>query len=157
MHYVACLRAQCYIIQLFAQPLRAYQTIALMDDDFFDCAGWQAMLNREQVPVATACIGLLRRPEYVARAGTLLLWRSGKNGMEADLRSYQGTAGRDVAVLLVADSDAIEAMRTQGLAAIPAAVRAGRLHPYMLKTLDELESAGLADFVEDLGLTFPKH
>jgi hypothetical protein len=36
-------------------------------------------------------------------------------------------------------------------------VRQGRLHPYMLKTMDELEAAGLVEFVEDLGLVFPKH
>jgi hypothetical protein len=36
-------------------------------------------------------------------------------------------------------------------------IRQGRLHPYMLKTMDELEAAGLAEFVEDLGLVFPKH
>jgi len=36
-------------------------------------------------------------------------------------------------------------------------VRQGKLDPYMLKTMGQLEAAGLADFVEDLGLTFPKH
>jgi hypothetical protein len=40
---------------------------------------------------------------------------------------------------------------------IPLLVRRGKLQPYMLKTMNELEVAGLADFVEDLGLIFPKH
>lgn len=115
------------------------------------------MLDREQTPDASACIGVLRRNEYVARLGTLLLWCGKTGGMQAAFREYQGDAGSDVAVLLVADEDAVQALRARGLTSIPALIRTGRLHPYMLKTLDELESAGLADFVEDLGLTFPKH
>lgn len=115
------------------------------------------MLDQEQAPDASACIGVLRRKEFTARQGTLLTWRGTAHGMQADFRAYQGNAGSDVAVLLVADEDAVEALRAQGLAAIPSLVRMGRLHPYMLKTMDELESAGLADFVEDMGLTFPKH
>ena len=115
------------------------------------------MLDREQTPDASACIGVLRKNEFAARLGTLLLWCGNAGGMRANLREYQGNAGSDVGVLLVADEDAVQALRTRGLESIPALVRAGKLHPYMLKTLDPLESAGLADFVEDLGLTFPKH
>lgn len=115
------------------------------------------MLDREQTPNASACISVLRRNEFASRQGTLLVWRGAPGGMQADFRAYQGAAGGDVAVLLVVDDDAVQALRTRGLATIPALIRAGRLHPYMLKTMDELESAGLADFVEDMGLTFPKH
>ena len=128
-----------------------------MENDFLDRAGWQVMLDREQAPDASACIGVLRRNEFVARQGTLLLWCGNAGGMQAAYREYQGDAGSDVAVLLVVDDDALQALRARGLMSIPALVRAGRLHPYMLKTLDQLESAGLADFVEDMGLTFPKH
>jgi hypothetical protein len=132
-----------------------------MEDDFLDRSGWQAMLDREQTPDACACIGLLRRNEFVARRGTLLLWCPTADGMQAAFRQYHGDApsdaGGDIGVLLVADQDAVQTMRARGLTSIPALVRAGKLDPYMLQTLDQLESAGLADFVEDLGLTFPKH
>ena len=128
-----------------------------MENDFLDRAGWLAMLEREQMPQASACIGVLRRQEFVARRGTLLTWGGMAQGPQADFRPYAGNAGDDVAVLLVADDDAVQALRAKGLTAIAPLVRAGRLHPYMLKTLDQLEDAGLADFVEDLGLTFPKH
>ena len=115
------------------------------------------MLDQEQTPDASACIGVLRRNEFALRLGTLLVWHSKAAGMQAEFRAYEEKAGNDVAVLLVADEDAVQTLQKQGLAAIPALVRAGRLRPYMLKTMDELESAGLADFVEDMGLTFPKH
>lgn len=128
-----------------------------MEDDFLDRAAWQAMLDREQTPAASACIGVLRRQEFAAKRGTLLAWRGTADQMQAEFRPYQAPAESDVAVLLVIAEDAVKILQTQGAAAIPALVRGGRLHPYMLKTLDGLEAAGLADFVEDMGLTFPKH
>lgn len=115
------------------------------------------MLDREGMPAAGASIGLLRRDDFTARCGTLLVWRSGSEGCRAVLREYNGRAGEDVAVLLVADGDALTALREDGWAPLPGLIRQGRLHPYMLKTMDELEAAGLAEFVEDLGLVFPKH
>ena len=115
------------------------------------------MLDREGMPAASAAIGLLRRDDFTARSGTLLLWRSDSEGCRAVLREYSGRAGEDVAVLLVADRDALMALREDGWAPLPGLIRQGRLHPYMLKTMDELEAAGLAEFVEDLGLVFPKH
>lgn len=128
-----------------------------MVDAFLDCAGWQSMLDREGMPASSAAIGLLRRDEFVARRGTLLLWRSESDGCHAVLREYSGAPGADVAVLLVADGDALATLREAGWAPLPSLIRQGRLHPYMLKTMDELEAAGLAGFVEDLGLVFPKH
>ncbi len=128
-----------------------------MEDGFFNCANWQAMLDRESMPASGASIGLLRRKDFAARNGTLILWRSDEAGCRADLCEYSGATGGDVAVLLVADDDAMASLREDGLAPLPALIRQGRLHPYMLKTMDELEEAGLAEFVEDLGLVFPKH
>jgi len=115
------------------------------------------MLDREGLPASSAFIGLLRRDDFAARCGTLLVWCSDSEGRRAVLRKYNGQAGADVAVLLVADADALAALREGGWAPLPGLIRQGRLHPYMLKTLDELETAGLAEFVEDLGLVFPKH
>lgn len=115
------------------------------------------MLDREEMPASSAVIGLLRRDDFTARCGTLLVWRSDSAGCHAVLREYNGRAGEDVAVLLVADADALAVLREDGWAPLPGLIRQGRLHPYMLKTMGELETAGLAEFVEDLGLVFPKH
>ena len=142
---------------LYINPFLDSVAWAFMQDGFFNCAGWQAMLDREGMPASSASIGLLRRDEFAARRGTLLLWRSDAEGCRADLREYSGEAGDDVAVLLVADAEALAALREAGWAPMPGLIRQGRLHPYMLKTMDELEAAGLAEFVEDLGLVFPRH
>ncbi|HMM54672.1 MAG TPA: hypothetical protein PKC23_06615 [Candidatus Desulfobacillus sp.] len=128
-----------------------------MKDAFFDGAGWQAMLSREEFPASPAAIGLLRRQEHASRRGTLLLWRSDGGSLRADFREYNGTLDADIAVLLVADEDALGLVRDGGLAALPGLIRRGRLSPYILKTLRELEAAELADFIEDLELTEPKH
>ena len=68
-----------------------------------------------------------------------------------------GELDPDLAMLLVADPDALRAVLADGLAQVPQQVRRGALHPYMLMTLDDLEDAGLSDFVEDFGLVFPRH
>lgn len=128
-----------------------------MEDGFFNRADWQSMLDREGMPVSSAAIGLLCREDYVARRGTLLLWRSDADGCHADLREYNGRCGDDVAVLLVADADALVPLREGGWAVLPGMIRRGRLSPYILKTMGELEAAGLAEFVEDLELAVPRH
>lgn len=139
------------------------------EDDFFDCAAWQAMLDREAAGAAVAisgCIGLLRRDDFTRRSGTLLVWTglAGKGDgkpprarLTAEIRAYRGTPDADVFLLLVAAAETLQRLQEEGLPALPALVRRGKLDPYMLKTMDELEEAGLADLIEDLGLTFPKH
>ena len=102
-------------------------------------------------------IGLLRRQDFIAREGTLLLFRDGAPGTRVSLSAYSGEADAEVGVMLVADAEAIRSLQTQGLGAARTLLRQGRLHPYMLKTLAQLEESGLADFVEDLGLAHPKH
>ncbi len=124
-------------------------------DPFFDLARWQRMLAAETgVPGG---IGLLRRQDFVARAGTLLLFRGDASGVRVGLSAYSGEAGAETGVLLVADAEAVRTLQAQGLGAARALLRQGRLHPYMLKMQAQLEESGLADFVEDLGLTHPKH
>ncbi len=135
------------------------------ENAFLDCAGWQAMLEREDIPATSAWVGVLRRADFASHRGTLLVWRGegegeGENGaihVSTALREYESAAGPDVALLLVVDNDAVSTLRAEGLASMQALVRQGKLHPYVLKTMNQLEDAGLSDFVEDLGLVFPKH
>lgn len=126
-------------------------------DLFIDCARWQAMLDGEASFAAGACVGLLRREDFAARAGTLLLWKWQGDGMRALTRNYAGTPDHDLAVLLVVDPAAAATLQQQGLAPLRAMVRQGAVHPYILKTMDQLEAGGLEDFIEDLWLTAPHH
>lgn len=126
-------------------------------DLFLDFARWQEMLDGEASFAAGACVGVLRREEFAARQGTLLLlkWQSGT--MRALTRRYAGTLDRDLAVLLVVDPAAAATLQQQGLAPLRTLVRQGAVHPYILKTMDELAAGGLEDFIEDLWLTAPHH
>lgn len=128
-----------------------------LDDGFLDCMAWRAWLEREALPSASAWIGVLRRGEFACGRGTLLVWRTDDEGVHVALRGYHGTFEPDVALLLVADNEALGELLAHGTARIRPLVRSGRLQPYVLKTLDELSDAGLADFVDDLGLVFPRH
>ena len=127
------------------------------DDTPFDHAAWQSMLEAADLPEATAWIGVLSRADFAARQGQLLVWQRDAAGVQIATRAYDGVAAGDVAMLLVVADEAVAQLLANGLAQVPALVRGGLLHPYMLMTLDGLEDAGLADFVEDMGLVFPKH
>lgn len=115
------------------------------------------MLDREGIPTADAYIGVLGKDDFASRQGKLLVWRGTMDGAHVSLREYNGEPGADVAMLLVADGEAVQALLEHGLPKIPLLVRHGKLRPYMLMELNQLEKVGLADFVEDLGLIFPKH
>lgn len=126
-------------------------------DDFFDCARWQAILDGEASFAAGACVGVLRREDFAARTGSLLLWKWQGGAMRALTRNYAGTPDHDLAVLLVVDPAAAATLQQQGLATLRSMVRQGAVHPYILKTMDQLEAGGLEDFIEDLWLTAPHH
>ncbi len=115
------------------------------------------MLTREGMPASNASIGLLRREEFDARRGTLLLWQNAEERCRAVLREFCGHYDEDIAVLLVAEPNAFIDVLDGGWAALPGMIRRGRLSPFILKTMDELEAAGLADFIEELELAEPRH
>lgn len=118
---------------------------------------WRTWLEREQLPPAHAYVGVVEKADFAARCGRLLVWRANADGVEVALRDYRGTPDADVAMLLVLDETGERSLLASGLEALGRLVRQGRLHAYMLMTLDRLGEVGLADFVEDLGLVFPKH
>ncbi len=126
-------------------------------DGDLDCAAWRAWLEREALPSASAGIGVLLLEDFACGRGTLLVGRRDGEGVHVALRDYRGSCDPDVALLLVGDAETLGDVLAHGVAQMRPLVRRGRLQPYMLKTLDELHDAGLADFVEDLGLVFPKH
>lgn len=128
-----------------------------MNDAILDCARWKAMLDREGLAAADASVGVLTKHDFAARRGSVLVWRGTGDGASVALCGYDGEFGDDVAMLLVADRDALAELLADGLAQVAPLVRCGKLHPYMLRTLEALEDVGLSDFVEDFGLVFPRH
>lgn len=126
-------------------------------DGVLHCAAWRAWLEREALPSASAGIGVLLREDFARSCGTLLVWRIDGEDVHVALREHRGGFDPDVALVLVGDAETLGDLLAHGVAQMRPLVRRGRLQPYMLKTLDELDDAGLADFVEDLGLVFPRH
>lgn len=126
-------------------------------DGVLHCAAWRAWLEREALPSASAGIGVLLREDFARGCGTLLVWRIDGEDVHVALREHRGGFDPDVALVLVGDAETLGDLLAHGVAQMRSLVRRGRLQPYMLKTLDELDDAGLADFVEDLGLVFPRH
>lgn len=128
-----------------------------MNDRILDCTAWKAMLDREGLSAAEASIGVLTKDDFAARRGRLLVWRGTDDGASVSLRAYSGTFDPDLAILLVIELEALRELVANGLVRAPQLARSGRLHPYMLMSLDNLEDAGLSDLVEALGLAFPRH
>lgn len=122
-----------------------------------DCELWRRWLERERLPHAQAYVGVVDRADFDARCGRMLVWRSATDGVDVALRDYRVEGDPDIAMLLVLDETGERGLLEDGLEGIGRLVRQGRLHAYMLMTLDRLDDVGLADFVEDLGLVFPKH
>ena len=127
------------------------------DPELYDPACWTRTLAAAAWPPARASIGVLTRTAFAARSGRLLTWRLLATGPQASVADWDGEAPADMAVLLVADEALLHALRREGLALLPRLVRRGELHAFVLKTRDALEADGLDDFVEDLGLAFPRH
>jgi len=129
------------------------------EDLFLDCTLWQKLLQQlsDSAIAPGAAIALLRKEAFAARTGSMVILQGASSGMRALIREYSGEPGADVAIMLVVDVAAVETLQTQGLASARALVRQGSLQPYILKTMDQLEAAGMDDLIEDLGLTFPTH
>lgn len=128
-----------------------------IDPELYDPACWTRMLAATAWPPAQASIGVLSRTAFKARRGRLLSWCFPATGPQASVADWDGEAPADMAVLLVADEAMLHALRGEGLALLPRLVRRGEVHAYVLKTRDALEDAGLDEFVDDLGLAFPRH
>ena len=128
-----------------------------MNDRILDCTAWKEMLDREGLRTANASVGVLTKDDFAARHGILLVWRGTDDGTSVSLRAYSGTFDPDLAILLVVEPEALHELVAAGLARAPQLARSGRMHPYMLMSLDNLEDAGLSDPVEALGLVFPRH
>ncbi|MEW5890478.1 MAG: hypothetical protein AB1768_15875 [Pseudomonadota bacterium] len=125
-----------------------------------EAAEWQDLLQQAAAAwpaVATRLsIGFLGRADHGARRGRLLPWPP-TDGGPARWRDYRGEAQDDLGLLLVLDEAEAVSLCRGGLAFLPTMVRRGKALPYVLRSADELEAAGLMEFVEDLGLVFPKH
>lgn len=96
-------------------------------------------------------IGVVSHESFAAGAGPMIVFRPGPQGMARHEARWPQDSG--IAVLLVAAHSALEGAGS--IKGLP--VRGGDIQVYFLRAMDEIEDAGLAAFVEDLGLAFPRH
>lgn len=142
-----------------------------------DVAAWQEMLERHQAlfedMTPGSSVGLVAREgsgvlpgKHVAalrEAGEraeadMLVWAVGPRGMRAERHGFAGFDGAKVDLLLVADDEALDALRSalegDALSAMKRLIRRGNIMFYVFRTKHELQDAGYEDFLDSLGLAF---
>jgi hypothetical protein len=126
-----------------------------------DAAGWLKVLAAlpDLVPGvgAGATVAFVSSEDFASKSGSAWLWRPGAASRQPESQPYAGGAAQDWDMLLVASGPALDTLCAEGEACIAALVRRGEIRPFLLRDAASLEALGLGDFVESLGLAFPRH
>ncbi len=148
--------------------------LATTDQTFGELAAWQSMLERYSelfVDMQTGSrIGIVSREAsgilpgkhsaglQMAAEVPMLAWQVEDVGMAARIEHFAGMSSTGVDLLLVADADAMAAMRDQldgdMLTAIKRLIRRGSMMFFVFRTKAQLQDAGYEDFLDSLGLAF---
>ncbi|MBK7764837.1 MAG: hypothetical protein IPI44_01285 [Sulfuritalea sp.] len=130
-----------------------------------DAASWQKVLAAlpDIAPRvgsgvgAGATVAFVSSEEFVSKSGSVWLWRPGTASRRPESHAYTGSTAQDWGMLLVVSGLALDTLCAEGDTCIGALVRRGEIRPFLLRDAATLEAAGLADFIESLGLAFPRH
>lgn len=126
-----------------------------------DAASWPKLLAAlpEIAPGvgASATLAFVASEDFASRSGSAWLWRPGTASRQPESQAYAGGSRQDWDMLLVLGESALAMLRAAGDFSIAALVRRGEIRPFLLRDAATLEAAGLADFIESLGLAFPRH
>lgn len=146
----------------------------VIEQGFGDIASWQAMLDRHHElfldMVEGSRIGFVSREASGILPGKhldgvrvvaevpLMAWQLENGAMSARIERFAGMAGTRVDLLLVADEEAMAAMRGELSGDTPAVIkrliRRGRMMFFVFKNKAQLQDAGYEEFLESLGLAF---
>lgn len=126
-----------------------------------DAASWQKVLAAlpDIAPGVGAgtTVAFVRGEDFASNGGSAWLWRPGSASRQPESQAYTGGAAQDWGMLLVVSGSALDTLCAAGDSSIAALVRRGEIRPFLLRDAATLEAAGLADFIESLGLGFPRH
>ena len=124
-----------------------------------DAASWQKVLAAlpDIAPGAGATVAFVASEDFASNSGSAWLWRPGSASRQPEVQAYSGGSAPDWGMLLVLGESALDTLRAEGDPGIAALVRRGEIRPFLLRDAATLEAAGLADFIESLGLAFPRH
>ncbi len=124
-----------------------------------DC--WLRILERlpevEEVagpPLAVAFIG---GEDYAAKCGKAWLWWPGTRARVTGPVAFDGLYPVDWGLLLVMNDTAIARVGADGTACMAHLARLLDIKAFVLRLRDELEAAGVLEFIEALELATPKH
>jgi hypothetical protein len=127
-----------------------------------DANVWQPVLDHHSSLFAGlepgSAAALVSKQDWDARSGTMLEWRSGANGMRADVREWSGPAEANVDLLFVGLRDAFQRLAQtnsgERFSLLKDMVHEGEVLFFVMKTKCSLVDAGWEDFLDTLGLAF---
>ena len=124
-----------------------------------DAAGWPKLLAvlPDLVPGGRATVAFVASEDFASKSGAAWLWRPGGASRHPESQAYTGGVAPDWGMLLVVSGSALDALCANGHFCTAALVRRGEIRPFLLRDAASLEAAGLGDFIDSLGLAFPKH
>jgi hypothetical protein len=105
-------------------------------------------------PLAVAFIGA---EDYAAKRGQAWLWWPGSRDRQPGSVAFDGGYPADWGLLLVMNDIAIEKVGAGGTAIMSRLVRLFDIKPFVLRRREELDAAGVLEFIETLELATPKH
>ncbi len=130
-----------------------------------DAASWRKLLAAlpDTAPGVGPGVGagptvaFVTSEDFASKSGSAWLWRPGSASRQPESQAYSGSFAQEWGMLLVLGESVLDTLCAAGGSSIAALVRRGEIRPFLLHAMEDLETAGLADFIESLGLAFPRH
>lgn len=126
-----------------------------------DEARWSRLLERlpevEETAGAPLAVAFIDSADYVAKRGQAWLWWPGSRARATGPVAFDGRFPADWGLLLVMNDMAIAKVGADGTACMAHLARLLDIKPFVLQQRDELEAAGILEFIETLELATPKH
>jgi hypothetical protein len=95
--------------------------------------------------------------DYTNGSGSAWLWWPGSGANPGQRHDFDGHFADDWGLLLVISEAALDKVCAEGETCMAGLVRRGKIMPFVLRQRDELEAAGILEFIETLELATPKH
>ena len=101
-------------------------------------------------------VAFINSDDYASKCGSAWLWWPG-NARPARHCDFDGQFPAEWGMILVMSEAALETVCAKGESSMAGLVRRLQIKPFLLKQRDELEAAGILEFIDSLELATPKH
>ena len=126
-----------------------------------DEARWSLLLERlpevEEAAGPPLAVAFIDNADYAAKRGQAWLWWPGSRAHATGPVAFDGRYPADWGLLLVMNDMAIERVGADGTACMAHLARLLDIKPFVLRQREELDAAGILEFIETLELATPKH